>query len=52
MIGILNHLKKALAFDSVDYEGVVDDIQLLKNDFFNNMKIAEKEYLPIIKGKT
>ena len=50
-IGILNRLKRALAFDSADYEGVVNDIKLLKEDFFKNMKIVEKEYFPIIKRK-
>jgi len=50
-VGILNRLKRALAFDSADYEGVVNDIKLLKEDFFKNMKVIEKEYFPIIKGK-
>ncbi|MHA1760685.1 MAG: type I restriction endonuclease subunit R [Candidatus Heimdallarchaeota archaeon] len=51
-IGILNRLNKALAFDSADYAGVVNDIQLLKQEFFSNMKTAEKDYLPIVKGKS
>jgi hypothetical protein len=34
-------LKKALAFDSADYEGVLDDIELLKKKFRKDMEYAK-----------
>ncbi len=50
-VGVFGYLKKALAFDSADFEGVLDDIELLKKKFANDMEYAKKHYLVIIKGK-
>ena len=50
-VGIFDNLEKALAFDSQDIEGVVHDIAVLKEQFKNEMQIAEKQYLPLIAGK-
>jgi type I restriction enzyme R subunit len=50
-VGIFSNLEKALAFDSVDIEGVVKDINELKKKFAEMMEGA-KGYLLIIKGKT
>jgi type I restriction enzyme R subunit len=51
-VGIFDKLEKALAFDSGDIEGVVSDVDFLKDRFKELMDIAKKEYLTIIKGKT
>lgn len=50
-VGIFGNLKKALAFDSADIEGIVDDIELLKEEFATQMEHARKGYLKIAKGK-
>ncbi|MHA1408556.1 MAG: type I restriction endonuclease subunit R, partial [Candidatus Heimdallarchaeaceae archaeon] len=50
-VGVFGYLKKALAFDSHDLEGVLEDIEKLKDVFQEEMKIARKTYLPIIAGK-
>ncbi len=50
-VGIFGNLKKALAFDSADIEGIVDDIELLKEEFSEKMDEARKTYLKIPKGK-
>jgi len=51
-VGIFDNLEKALAFDSKDIEGIVRDIQILKNRFENEMKLGREKYLTLIKGKT
>ena len=51
-VGVFGYLKKALAFDSADYEGVLDDIELLKKKFKKDIEYAKEKYLVIIKGKT
>jgi len=51
-VGIFDKLEKALAFDSTDIEGVVHDIQLLKDTFSTLMEQARKDYLTLIEGKT
>ncbi len=50
-VGIFGNLKKALAFDSADIEGVVNDIEVLKESFEKLMKDADG-YLGIIRGKS
>lgn len=49
-VGIFSNLKKALAFDSADIDGVVKDIDELKKKFAEMMAEAKK-YLLIIEGK-
>lgn len=51
-VGIFENLEKALAFDSRDIEGVVKDIDVLKERFSELIKEAEEGYLKIIEGKT
>ena len=51
-VGIFGNLKKALAFDSADIDGIVDDIELLKEEFAEKMEQVRKGYLKIWKGKT
>lgn len=48
-IGILNNMKKALAFDSADVSGVLEDIDTLFESFQNRMEEAQK-YLNAAKG--
>jgi type I restriction enzyme R subunit len=50
-VGIFDNLKKALAFDSQDIEGVINDIEVLKEKFKEEMERAKKNYLTIISGK-
>ncbi|MFW6118907.1 MAG: type I restriction endonuclease subunit R [Planctomycetota bacterium] len=50
-VGIFGNLEKALAFDSADIEGVVDDIDVLKGEFACLMKEARRSYLPLVEGK-
>ncbi|MHA1401382.1 MAG: type I restriction endonuclease subunit R [Candidatus Heimdallarchaeaceae archaeon] len=51
-VGVFGYLRKALAFDSADFEGVLDDIDLLKEKFAKDMDYAKKTYLTIIRGKS
>jgi len=51
-IGIFDKLEKALAFDSGDITGVIDDIELLKSRFTELITQAKTDYLTLIKGKT
>jgi type I restriction enzyme R subunit len=51
-VGIFENLEKALAFDSQDISGVINDIELLKTRFKQLMDEADKTYLVIISGKT
>ncbi|MBL5981945.1 deoxyribonuclease HsdR [Petrotoga sp. 8T1HF07.NaAc.6.1] len=50
-VGIFNNLEKALAFDSEDIEGVIEDIELLKEDFAVQMEIGKEKYLSIVAKK-
>ncbi|MDO9538373.1 MAG: HsdR family type I site-specific deoxyribonuclease, partial [Thermoplasmata archaeon] len=51
-VGIFANLEKALAFDSSDIDGVVHDIEILKDRFLKEMKVAGQKYLVLIKEKT
>jgi type I restriction enzyme R subunit len=51
-VGIFDKLEKALAFDSQDVSGVIDDIGVLKTRFEEQMGHGQKEYLPIPAGKS
>lgn len=51
-VGIFDNLEKALAFDSQDIEGIVQDIEVLKKRFAEEMKKARENYLILIEGKT
>ena len=51
-VGIFDNLEKALAFDSQDIEGVVQDIEILKERFIQLMTDAQRKYLILIDGKT
>ncbi len=51
-VGIFDHLEKALKFDSRDIEGVVGDIQALKERFRALIREAREKYIPIITGKS
>ena len=46
-VGVLRELKKALRFDSSDVSGVIEDIDLLLNDFLNKIEKAKTDYLTI-----
>ncbi len=50
-VGIFGNLEKALAFDSKDIEGVIHDIEALKDRFKEMMEEAREEYLKILEGK-
>jgi len=51
-VGIFDNLEKALAFDSSDVEGVVHDIQMLKERYKEEMEKARENYLSLVKGKS
>jgi type I restriction enzyme R subunit len=51
-VGIFDNLEKALAFDSQDIEGIVQDVEVLKKRFAEEMKKAREKYLTLIEGKT
>ncbi len=51
-VGIFDKLEKALAFDSRDIEGVVEDIDILKKRFSELLKKAQSEYLILTLGKS
>ena len=44
-VGVLRELRKALQFDSSDVSGVIEDIDLLLQDFRAKVVIAKTEYL-------
>ena len=44
-VGVLRELKKALQFDSSDISGVIEDLDLLLNDFFDKIQKAKSDYL-------
>lgn len=50
-IGIFHRLKEALAFDSRDIEGIIEDIEILKDRFKKLIKEEGRVYLSIIKNK-
>jgi len=50
-VGIFDNLEKALAFDSSDIEGVIRDIEILKERFAELMESAREEYLSLLEGK-
>jgi len=50
-VGIFENLEKALAFDSQDIEGVVRDIEVLKERFLELIQLARESYLTIIKDR-
>ena len=49
-VGIFDNLEKALAFDSTDISGVINDIKLLKNRFIEMITIAKEKYFSIFKS--
>lgn len=49
-IGMLRDLKKALAFDSEDVSGVIEDLDLLLDDFRRFLTEAEADYLASMAG--
>ena len=49
-VGILKDLKKALAFDSEDYSGVIEGLDVLLGRFRELMDGPAKLYLPIASG--
>ncbi len=51
-VGIFDKLEKALAFDSSDIEGIVNDIEVLKTRFIEMMEQAKLNYLILIKDKS
>jgi len=52
IVGIFNNLEKALAFDSTDITGIVNDIAVLKTRFTQLMGEAQATYLGLAGGKT
>jgi type I restriction enzyme R subunit len=50
-VGIFSNLERALAFDSVDVVGVVEELGVLKERFDALMKEGQEKYLPIVQGK-
>lgn len=44
-VGVLRELKKALQFDSSDVSGVIEDLDLLMQDFLGRIEKARKDYL-------
>lgn len=44
-VGVLRELRKALRFDSDDVTGVIEDLDLLLEDFLKKIASAQKDYL-------
>ena len=44
-VGVLRELRKALQFDSSDVSGVIEDLDLLMNDFHGKIAVAKARYL-------
>lgn len=44
-VGVLRELKKALQFDSSDVGGVIEDLEVLLQDFLHRIAQARQEYL-------
>jgi type I restriction enzyme R subunit len=49
-VGVLRDLKKALKFDSEDVSGVIEDLDILLNDFRGRMAAAARSYLDVGDG--
>jgi type I restriction enzyme R subunit len=50
-VGIFEKLEKALAFDSNEIEGVVEDIDILFEHFEAKMAEGQSSYLPLVAGR-
>ncbi|HQJ11729.1 MAG TPA: HsdR family type I site-specific deoxyribonuclease [Anaerolineae bacterium] len=50
-VGIFENLEKALAFDSQDIEGVIEELQVLRDHFAALMEQARAEVLPLTRGQ-
>ena len=46
-VGVLRELKKALQFDSSDVSGVIEDLDVLLQDFLQRILQASKDYLEV-----
>ncbi len=46
-MGVFDNLEKALAFDSKDGEGVIENLDVLKNRFRELIEEGKKEYLSL-----
>lgn len=51
-VGVLRELKKALQFDSSDVSGVIEDLDVLLQDFLHRIEQAKKDYLESDAGGT
>jgi len=51
-VGIFDKLERALAFDSQDVTGVIEDLELLKTKFAEDMSRAREAYLPLVTGQS
>lgn len=51
-VGVLRELKKALQFDSSDVSGVIEDLDVLLQDFLQRIEQAKKDYLEADAGGT
>jgi type I restriction enzyme R subunit len=49
-VGVLRELRKALRFDSGDVSGVIEDLDVLLQDFLKRVADAEKQYLDAGEG--
>lgn len=49
-VGIFENLQKALAFDSQDIEGIIEDIEKLKSEFLD-LIVQANEYIKVIENK-
>lgn len=51
-VGIFENLEKALAFDSKDVSGVIEDIEVLEQWFAEEMEKGRSRYLSLAEGKS
>lgn len=51
-VGVLRELKKALQFDSSDVSGVIEDLDVLLQDFLHRIDQAKQDYLEAGAGGT
>lgn len=51
-VGVLRELKKALQFDSSDVSGVIEDLDVLLQDFLQRIEQAKQDYLESDAGGT
>lgn len=51
-VGVLRELKKALQFDSSDVSGVIEDLDVLLQDFLQKIAQAKEDYLQVSSGNT